>query len=110
MLVGMAMDADAMTVLVTLAPYATKGVALGLAVGAGALIGAVHYLSLSFTVRQFVEPTGLMPALMVQIGRFAVTGAALAVIAQFGALPLLMATAGVLAARTVAVARLGVRS
>jgi F1F0 ATPase subunit 2 len=69
---------------------------------AGAAIGAVHFMSLRWNVRMLAAGRSLLPAVAVQLARFAFIGAALAAIAiYFGALPLLAATAGILAARTV---------
>ncbi len=67
---------------------------------AGTVIGAMHFVGLRWNVRMLAASRSLLPASAVQFGRFAVTGVALAVIARlFGALPLLAATAGILAAR-----------
>jgi F1F0 ATPase subunit 2 len=71
---------------------------------AGTVIGAIHFVGLHRNVRILAAGRSLLPAAAVQFGRFAVMGVALAVIAHsFGALPLLAATAGILAARTVIV-------
>ena len=78
--------------------------------GAGALIGASYFLSLRWNVRYFEVGQSLLLALALQLVRFALIAIVLGVIAsQFGALPLLIATAGILAARP-AIIRLGVRS
>jgi len=73
----------------------------------GALIGASHFLTLRRNVRMLAGDRSFPLALAVQFGRLAILAGALAVIAaHFGALPLIVATAGILAART-AVLRLG---
>ncbi len=75
--------------------------------GGGALIGACYFLTLRWNVRMLA--LGRLPlfAMALQLGRFALLAGVLAVIAgRFGALPLILATAGILAARTAAV-RLG---
>ena len=73
---------------------------------AGIAIGALHFLSLRWSVRLFIEGRAAR-SLAIQGLRLAVLGGALAAVAVwFGALPLLAATAGLLLART-AVLRLG---
>jgi len=82
---------------------------VGASLAAGALIGAFHFLTLRWNVRMLATGQSLPLALAVQLVRFAVIAAALAVIAShFGALPLLTAAAGILATRT-AIVGLGVR-
>ena len=80
---------------------------LALAAGwlaAGVVIGGIHFLTLRWNVRMLAAGRSLLPAMAVQFGRFAAIGIVLAVIAgYFGALPLLAATAGILAARTLIV-------
>ena len=76
---------------------------------AGALIGAFHFLTLRWNVRMFAVGQSLSLALATQLVRFALIAGVLAIIAsRFGALPLLVATAGILATRT-AVVRFGVQ-
>ena len=76
---------------------------------AGALIGAFHFLTLRWNVRMFAVGQSLSLALVTQLVRFALIAGVLAIIAsRFGALPLLVATAGILATRTVVV-RFGVQ-
>jgi F1F0 ATPase subunit 2 len=68
---------------------------------AGAAIGAIHFTSLRWNVRMLAAGRSPLPAVAVQLARFAAFGVALAAIASYsGALPLLAATAGILAART----------
>lgn len=77
---------------------------------AGAAIGALYFLTLRWNVAMFTAGRSPVLALAMQIGRFAAIAGGLAVVAiHFGALPLLVATAGILAARMVLV-RWGVRS
>jgi F1F0 ATPase subunit 2 len=104
----MEMDAQAMT-----APHlaaeipALVGLAFWLA--AGALIGAIYFWALQWNARLFAAGPRLPAAFALQLARFAVLGGALALVAvRFGALPLLVATAGLLLART-AVIRMGTR-
>ena len=76
---------------------------------AGMAIGAIHFLSLRWNVRMLTDGRSLLPALALQLCRFAAIGIVLAVIAHtFGALPLIVTTAGILLARTVII-RLGAR-
>ncbi len=80
---------------------------LGGWLAAGALVGAFHFLTLRLNVRMLANGGSLFLALALQLGRFAVVAAALTAVAiTFGALPLLVATAGILIMRT-AVVRLG---
>jgi len=74
----------------------------------GALIGAFHFMTLRWNVHMFAFGESPLLASLSQLVRFALVACLLAVIAgQFGALPLLAAAAGILAARS-AVLRLGV--
>lgn len=80
---------------------------LGVAVGvsawltAGALIGAVYFLTLHWNVRRFVDEPSLLSPLGVQIVRLALIATTLTIVAKsFGALALVAATAGIVAART----------
>ena len=76
---------------------------------AGLAIGAMNYLSLRWNVRMFTDGRSLFPALAIQLGRFAAVGIVLALIVHgFGALSLLVTTAGILLARSVII-RLGAR-
>ena len=69
---------------------------------AGMVFGACHFLTLRWNVGMLAAGRSLLPVMAVQLGRFAAIGIALAVIViHFGALALLAATAGILAARTV---------
>jgi F1F0 ATPase subunit 2 len=74
----------------------------------GALTGTFHLLTLRWNVGMFATGQSLPLALAIQLARFAVIAGVLAVIAHFGALPLLVATAGILATRT-AVVRFGIQ-
>ncbi len=68
---------------------------------AGGLIGALHFLTLWVNVRMLANGNSLFLALALQLARFVVTAAALTAVAiLYGALPLLVATAGILAMRT----------
>ena len=85
------------------------GLGAGAWLGAGALIGAFHFLTLRWNVQMFATGRSLPLALAGQLVRFALTAGLLAVIASgFGRLPLLAATVGILAART-ALVQLGAR-
>lgn len=76
---------------------------------AGVAVGVLHFLSLRWSVRLFIEGRAAR-SLAIQGLRLAVLGGGLfAVVVWFGALPLLAATAGLLLART-AVIRLGAPS
>lgn len=105
------MDAQAMTNLfLTEFEVARSVVSIGAWLILGALVGAFHFLTLRWNVRMLAGGQALPLALAVQFGRFTLVAGALAAIAgHFGALPLLVAAAGVLAART-AVIRFGEQS
>jgi hypothetical protein len=73
----------------------------------GALIGALHFLTLRWNVWMLTADWSLPLASAIQLARFTVTAGLFALVAvHFGAFPLVVATAGVLAART-AVLRFG---
>lgn len=76
-------------------------------ISAGALIGALYFMTLRHNVTLLATARAPLFAMALQFGRFAALAGILAVIAsRFGALPLLLATAGIVAARMAAV-RLG---
>lgn len=73
----------------------------------GALIGAFHYGTLRWNAQKLATGSSVPVALAIQLTRFAAIAGVLAIIARhYGALPLLIATLGILASRT-AVLRLG---
>jgi F1F0 ATPase subunit 2 len=78
--------------------------------GAGILIGTFYFLSLRWNVRNFEIGRSIFLTFAPQLVRFALMAVVLGVIArQFGALPLLIAAAGILAARP-AILRWGAQS
>jgi F1F0 ATPase subunit 2 len=74
---------------------------------AGLIVGAVHYGGLWWNVRLFAAGGSVLKALAVQVVRLALIAAALIALVSFGAMPLLVATLGVISARIVAVRWLG---
>jgi F1F0 ATPase subunit 2 len=102
------MDAQAMTKLfLTEFELTWDIVGVGAWLAVGALVGAFQFLTLRWNVRMLAVDRPLPLALAAQFVRLALVAGALAVIAgYFGALPLLLATAGILAART-AILRFG---
>jgi F1F0 ATPase subunit 2 len=108
MLVGLAMDAQTMTQL-----YAREHHMIRLLLDAGwlaigALIGAFHYLALRWNTRALIAGQSVPLAVAMQLARLAGIACILAIITRnYGALPLLIATLGILASRA-AVLRLGV--
>jgi F1F0 ATPase subunit 2 len=67
----------------------------------GTLIGALHFLTLRWNVRILAVDQSLALAAVMQLVRLAIMAGGLAIIAiEFGALPLVVASAGVLVART----------
>lgn len=86
-------------------PYLSESTSFTLEAGVwlscGALIGALHFLSLKWSVRLFVAGGASLLPMILQLGRLAFVACMLAVIAgRFGAGPLLTATLGILVART----------
>ena len=68
---------------------------------AGTLLGGFYFLTLRWNVRMLAAGRSLLPVMAIQFGRFAAITVVLSFIAiYFGALPLLSAGAGILAART----------
>jgi hypothetical protein len=68
--------------------------------GAGALIGASHFLTLRWNVGMFALRRAALLAIGLQLARFALLAVALVLIVRgFGAVSLVAATAGVLMAR-----------
>ena len=74
------------------------------AFAAGALLGALHFGSLWWAVSLYGSGAPLK-AIAAQLLRFAILGAALFAIAMEGALPLIAAGLGLLAARAIVVRR-----
>jgi N-ATPase, AtpR subunit len=100
------MDAQAMTSF-HLTEHAWLALRAGAWLGGGALIGGLYFLTLQWNVRMLALGRAPLLAMALQLGRFAFLAGLLAMIAgRFGALPLLLATAGIFAVRTTAV-RLG---
>jgi F1F0 ATPase subunit 2 len=97
------MDAEAMMGF-HLTEHASLVLQAGAWLGTGALIGAFYFLSLHWNVRMLAFGRPLPLVLALQLGRYALVAGVLAAIAsRFGALPLLLAAAGILAARAAAV-------
>jgi F1F0 ATPase subunit 2 len=68
---------------------------------AGALVGALHFLTLQWSVRRLMTCQPILLVLTIQLVRYVAVALALGIIARrFGAVPLLVATAGILAARS----------
>jgi F1F0 ATPase subunit 2 len=87
-----------------LTEYALFALRAGAWLGGGALIGAFYFLTLRWSVSTLVLGRAWLLATALQFGRFALLAGILVVIAsRLGALPLVLATAGILAARTAAV-------
>jgi F1F0 ATPase subunit 2 len=75
----------------------------------GTLLGALYFLTLRWNIQTFIVGKSPPAAFLIQLIRFSVLAGGLVIISkQFGALPLLVATAGIIAART-AIIRFGVR-
>lgn len=88
-------------------PYLSEPASLalqaGVWLGCGALIGALYFRALHWSVRLCVAGSAPLVPMTLQLGRLAFIAGALAVIVGgFGAVPLLAATLGILVARTAA--------
>jgi hypothetical protein len=97
----MAMDAQAMTIA-SLVSHDLVGNALeaGSWLGAGVLIGALHFLTLRWNAAALVDDGPIALALAILIVRLAATGVLLTAVARFfGGPALLAATVGIVAAR-----------
>ena len=80
-----------------LSEHALFAVRAGAWLGGGALIGAFYFLTLRWNVKMLVLGRAWLFATTLQLGRFALLAGMLAVIAsRFGALPLVLAAAGIL--------------
>jgi F1F0 ATPase subunit 2 len=76
--------------------------ALGAWLTAGTMVGTLYFLTLRWNVRMLADGRSPLLALTLQLARFASIAGVLAIVAlHFGALPLLVVTAGILAARIV---------
>jgi F1F0 ATPase subunit 2 len=100
-LVGLAMDARAMTQL-----FATGHDVFALFLESsawlamGGLVGAFHFLSLRRSARMLATGPSLFAGLALHLIRFPIVAGVLVFIARYGAPPLLAAMLGILAART----------
>ena len=76
------------------------------ALSAGVLVGALHFLTLQWTVRRLVAGRSMLLVLTIQFARYLAVALALGIIARhFGAVPLLVAAGGILAARSAVLRR-----
>jgi F1F0 ATPase subunit 2 len=70
----------------------------------GALIGACYFFTLRWNVNLLALGQAPLIGIALLLGRFAfLVGTLVIIVSQFGALPLLMAAAGILVARTAAI-------
>ncbi len=87
-----------------LAEQALLALRIGAWLSGGALIGALYFLTLRWSVKMLTAHKRLLPAMALQLGRLALLAGLLSIIViSFGTLPLLLTTAGILGARVVAV-------
>jgi F1F0 ATPase subunit 2 len=96
------MDAQAMTLVRLTEPDLILHIVRnGAALAVGVLLGALHFLTLRWNIRLLVVDQSLPLALALQFARLGLVAGVLAVIAGLlGALPLIVAAAGILMART----------
>ncbi len=79
---------------------------VGVWLTAGVPIGAIHFLTLQWNAHLFVSGRRLLLPLAIQLVRLGLIGASLTAVGRiFGALPLLLTTAGILVTRTALVRR-----
>ncbi|WP_454918888.1 N-ATPase subunit AtpR [Xanthobacter sediminis] len=95
--------ADIFPAVPRLGPLA--GAALGL--GGGLAAGAAYFATLWWNTQLYLSGGRALLAILIQAARFALLLVALAALALFGALPLLMGAVGLLIARTLVLRRLG---
>lgn len=74
---------------------------------AGLLLGAVHYWSLWWNVKAWAAGGAWLRVIAVQVARLALVAGVFVTVARLGALPLLLATLGVVVARLAAVRLVG---
>lgn len=87
-----------------LAEQALLVLRVGAWLSSGALIGALYFLTLRWSVKMLTAHERLLPAMALQVGRLALLAGLLAIIViSFGTLPLLLTTAGIFGARVAAV-------
>ena len=82
------------------AAYVLPALQAGAWLAVGALVGVFHFLTLRWTVRMLVTSHAQPFPIATQLGRFALLAGVLAALAgRFGASPLILASAGIIAAR-----------
>jgi hypothetical protein len=87
-----------------LAEQALVALRVGAWLSSGALIGVFYFLTLRWSVKMLTHHKRLLPAIVLQLGRMAfLTGLLAIIVSRFGALPLLLTTAGIFGARVAAV-------
>jgi N-ATPase, AtpR subunit len=92
------MDAQAMTEL-SMAEGQLLALSAGGWLSCGVLIGALYFGALRWSVSLFIAGGGPLWPMMIQLARLVfVAGALATVVAGFGAIPLLMASIGILVA------------
>ncbi len=101
MLVGVAMDTKAMTTLYVDSGALLSALGVGTWLAAGVVIGGFHFLTLRWNVQKLATGQSPVLALAIQLIRLVVVAGVLVfIVRRFGAMPLLVATAGILAARS----------
>jgi hypothetical protein len=79
-------------------------VRVGAWLSSGALIGAFYFFTLRWSVKMLSANKRLLLAMVLQLGRLTLLASLLAIIViRFGALPLVLTTVGIFAARAAAV-------
>jgi F1F0 ATPase subunit 2 len=73
--------------------------------GAGVVLGILYFRGLWWSVRRFSDGGNLVATIALMIGRFVLLGGLMTLASLEGALPLLVLTLGVLAARAVVIRR-----
>ena len=78
-----------------------------LALLAGMVAGFIHFRSLWWNTRMLSGSGPILPAVAVQLGRFALLAAVLTVLTMFGAVPLLTGALGIMISRQLVMKRVG---
>jgi F1F0 ATPase subunit 2 len=73
--------------------------------GAGIVLGILHFRGLWWSVRRFFDGGNLVATIALMIGRFVLLGGLMTLASLEGALPLLVLALGVLAARAAVIRR-----
>jgi F1F0 ATPase subunit 2 len=86
-------------------PASAEVVSLVIHLAAGIVLGILYFRGLLWSVRRFFNGSSLVATMALMIGRFVLLGGLMTLASLEGALPLLVLTLGVLAARAAVIRR-----